>query len=476
MRENQPLLRNAGLVPFFTLALALGLALSVLGAAIVVGTVRLHRTLCDQMVNRDGEILNAVALARQFSAGGETNLAARLQNPADQLALVLNISQIMDGVLAVRLFDADGKFVTAFPPEVADGLLDRRTVSELEQLHAVSHYRPDGSLAGVFFPGTAAATTNATPLIEVNVPIHARGQNQLIAAAQLILDAQNLQHEMSALDENLERQAWLAFAVGGGLLAAVFGWAWRRLRTSNQLLLERTARLLRANHELSLAAKTGALGAVTAHLVHDLSNPLANLQTFVAAHRGSGVDGEEWQDLVAATQRMQHTVQEVVRVLGEENGADNYEITFNELAGILSGKIRSAAQAAGVHCEVSSRTDGCLANRHANLVLLILENLARNALQVTPAGRTVKVLFAPGPDGVMCRVTDEGPGFPAELRDRLFTPCRSTKGGNGIGLAISHQLAWQMGAQLNLVKTDSGGCVFQLTLPAALLTATLTTA
>ena len=124
-------------------------------------------------------------------------------------------------------------------------------------------------------------------------------------------------------------------------------------------------------------------------------------------------------------------------------------------------------------CDVRSETHGGLANRHANLVLLILENLARNALQVTPRGRRVKVLLATAPGGVVCQVADEGPGFPPGLRDRLFTPCRSTQGGSGIGLAISHQLARQMGAQLELVKSDAGGCVFQLTIPSAILAAAL---
>ena len=43
------------------------------------------------MVNRDGEMLYAVALARQFASGAQTNLSTRLQSPTDQLALALDI-------------------------------------------------------------------------------------------------------------------------------------------------------------------------------------------------------------------------------------------------------------------------------------------------------------------------------------------------------------------------------------------------
>ncbi len=469
MKENVIQLRHSRLTPLLVLAVAL----AILGAAIFADTARMRRSVGGQLVSRDGEILQAVALARQFSNGAETNLAGRLQDPANQLALVLNISQIMEGVLAVRLFDADGKFVTAFPPDVTSTRLDAGTIAELKRLQPVSLYRRDGSLAGIFFAGTVGgAATNPTPLMVVNIPIHTRGQRQLIAAAQIILDAQNLERELAALDRNLWWRAWLAFLSGGGLLTAAFLWAWRRLQASHTLLLERTTRLLRANHELALALKTGALGAVTAHLVHGLSNPLAHLQHIVAAHRGNGQPDGEWQEVEVSTRRMRQIVEDVVRVLGEASSGDNYEITLAELAGILSEKLQAPAQAAGVHWEVKSHAPGRLANRHANLVLLILENLARNALQVTPRGRRVEAVLAAANGGVTCRVVDEGPGFPPQLRDRLFMPCRSTKGGNGIGLAISQQLAAQMGAPLELAKSDSSGCVFQLTIPAAILAVT----
>ncbi len=465
MNEHLPLPRTPRWAPWLLLALALAL----FGAAIGAGTWRLRRSLGDQLINRDGDLLNAVAQARLLP-GGETNLAVRLQNPAEQLALVLNISQIMDGVLAVRLFDSGGTFVTAFPAEVAEGKLTMRTVTALQQLHTVSRYRSRAVLGAEFFPGTAAAmATNPTPLLEVNLPIHAHGQDRLLASAQIMVDAQPLQRALAALDYDLGWQAGGAWLAGSALLTGVFAWAWRRLQHSQALLQARTTRLLHANHELSLTARTGALGAVTAHLVHGLSNPLANLQAFMRAQQDKGLAGEEWQDLVASTGRMRQIIQEVVRVLAEENCTDDYEITLAELAEIFSQKIAAPAQAAGVVCDVRAEADGHLNNRHANLVLLILDNLARNALQVTPRGRRVRVRVRTAPGGVVCQVADEGPGYPAALRDRLFLPCPSRHGGNGIGLAISHQLASQMGAELDLAKTDANGCIFELTIPSARL-------
>ena len=450
--------------------LVLVLALAILGAAIFAGTTRLRHTVRAQMISRDGDILYNVALAQQFAGGAPTDLGARLRSPADQLALALNISQLKEGVLAVRLYDAAGRFVTAFPPNVSEAPMNGETWEEMKSLHPSSRYAETARLSDVFLTGEPDGTEEGrVPLLEVNIPINTRSQPRLLAAAQLILDARNLEQEFAKLDRSLWLQSLLAFLAGSALLLAVLRWAYRRLEQSNALLRERTARLLRANHELTLAAKTGALGALTAHLVHGLSNPLANLQEFVATCTGRGPGDDAWLDAVAATRRMQKLVHDVVRVLGEQDGADRYEITLAELAGILSEKVQVSAQSFGVACDVKLSAEGTLDNRHANLVLLILENLVHNALQVTPRGGRVQVSFADAGQDMVCEVADEGPGFPPHLLKTLFTPCRSTKGGSGLGLAISQQMAHQLSAKLELKRSGPDGCVFALVLPRHLL-------
>ena len=67
------------------------------------------------MENREGEILYAVAMFQQFG-NKAANLLQRLQNPVDQLALTLEISQLEDSVIGVRLFDADGGSSPPFRP------------------------------------------------------------------------------------------------------------------------------------------------------------------------------------------------------------------------------------------------------------------------------------------------------------------------------------------------------------------------
>jgi signal transduction histidine kinase len=451
---------------------ALALALAVLAITVIGGTLHLRLHLRDHLAQRDGEILTAVALARQYANGSGSNLTQRLRNPADQLVLALEISQIKEGVLGVRLFDADGGFQTGFPPTLIATNLAPSDLPNLRALQPVSRFHERAQLTDYFLVDVELERMPAnTPLLEVNIPLHARGDSNLVAAAQLLLDGAPIAREYARVDTHLWLLGLGLYAGGAVLLSGVLFWAYRRLRKAHTLVEEHTARLLRANHELTLAAKTSALGSVTAHLIHGLSNPLANLQEVIAG-RDHGPKDDDLEILKSSTRRMQQLVEEVVRVLGEERGEERYQITLAELAQALNRKLIAVLRDSGVRFVTALEAQGSLANRHANLILLILENLIHNAIMVTPSGRTVSVRLVPRDGRVCCEVADEGPGLAQSMLPRLFTPCRSTQGGSGLGLAISKQLANQLGATLELKVNSPNGCVFVLTLPSSVFSET----
>jgi signal transduction histidine kinase len=163
---------------------------------------------------------------------------------------------------------------------------------------------------------------------------------------------------------------------------------------------------------------------------------------------------------------MENLINRVVRVLQEQHASTDYEISLAELAELLAGKIQPAARVAGVGFETVVTTASMLSNHEADLVLLILENLAQNAVEASPPGKTVRLaVFAEGRHTVM-EVQDEGLGLPPGGEARLFIPCDSSKqGGSGIGLAISRQLAAHLGAELQLKCSSPQGCTFRLALP-----------
>ena len=106
----------------------------------------------------------------------------------------------------------------------------------------------------------------------------------------------------------------------------------------------------------------------------------------------------------------------------------------------------------------------------------ILVNLMRNARQAIEADQARgeragrgQVRLTAASDGavVVLSITDDGPGIPPRLSERLFDAFVSGKAsdGTGLGLTISRELAANHGGELRLVDTSPAGTTFELRLP-----------
>ncbi len=444
--------------------IGMALTLLILGGTIYLGTAHVRQKIRGQIAGRDAAILHSVALMQQLSQESDLELGGQLEEVTDQFAILLQISQL-NGVIAARLFDAEGKFLVPFPANVAEIKLNAEDLGKLKELKPLSHFEQQANPANVFAPAlTSPPRASSAPLLEVTIPLHRKDQTKLLGIIQFVIDGKSIATEYAELDRSLFYQATLVFLAASLLIVAGLSWAFRRLQRTSRLLLERTGHLARANEELALAAKTSAVGAVAAHLIHGLSNPLSGLQDFVAG-RGQGTVESEWQDAITTANQMQSLIGEIVRIIGDEHGVERYEVTLHELVEVISAKVQPAARDAGVYFKASVTGEGVLPNREANLALLILDNLLKNALQATPPAKTLRLRIATAGDRIAFEVEDEGPGISAVMKGSIFKPCRSTKpGGNGIGLALCRQLANHLGAELVLRRDTPQGCVFALTL------------
>jgi signal transduction histidine kinase len=104
----------------------------------------------------------------------------------------------------------------------------------------------------------------------------------------------------------------------------------------------------------------------------------------------------------------------------------------------------------------------------------ILLNLVMNAVKFTPAGGTITLSSTVVGDQVVAQVADTGPGVPPESWGSIFEPfvqlsagLADRRGGVGLGLAISRDLARAMGGDLTVADAAEGGALFTLALPVA---------
>lgn len=104
----------------------------------------------------------------------------------------------------------------------------------------------------------------------------------------------------------------------------------------------------------------------------------------------------------------------------------------------------------------------------------ILVNLLSNAVKFGRQGSPVQISCATTGSFAAIRVTDTGPGIPAEKLEMIFQPffqaaggLTRTVGGSGLGLAISRELARLMGGDVTVESQPGIGSTFTLALPIA---------
>lgn len=442
--------------------LVIGLILLIMAGTVAIITMNLRRVVRTQIIQQDGLMLYAASLVPTPTTDEPSELPPDLANDPDIILEQMTAKVVqasMDeqtGVMELRVFDDKGVVQLGRKRELTEQELRR-----LKKFETISSFESEGVVKK-----KGENREFVTPLIRALVPL--REGDRFLGAAEFVLDGEKVAMELQKLDGTLWKYSIRIFLIGGGIMSISLWWAFRQLRSANRSLEERTQSLLRANHELTLAAKTSAVGAITAHLIHDLKSPLFGLQSFVSA-RGSA-DEEDWDLALSTTQRMHQLIQQIVRLLQEEKTTEKYELSIEEVLSIVREKLEPECEKAGIHFVTQGTMEGSLMNRDGNIVVLLITNLVHNAIQATPKGGVIAVRVGNEDGNAIFEIRDNGPGLPDHILSTLFTPTRSTKsGGTGLGLAISKQLANHIGADLSLKESSASGTVFQIRVPEKML-------
>ena len=444
------------------------------GLVIAGLTLSLRRTLRTQVLNREMEAIDAVVTIQLRTAPTPLKELGLKDSPDDLFAAVLESSRLR-GVLAVQLYDAAGNFQTSLPLGIAERASVRAPDLTAGDNQRWARFFSDGSLEMVY--GLNAETNkdaSSVPLLEMAIPLKAVDHaSTLLGTAQFWLDGRPVAEEFARIDRGLERQAGIAFFAGAVALTVMFFWAFAKLQESNTRLRLQGADLARANQELTFVAKTAAIGAVSAHLMHEIKSPLSGLESFVASEGNKSSDPalvENWHLAADATRRLRDLINQVIGVLRDESLPEaNYKVTSAEVLEVVENRLAKTIDRTGVKLVRQTGESGELSARAANFSALILTNLAGNAFEAAAPGTIVDLSFSSTESEVTFRVSDSGPGLPTNVRDCLFQPVTSSKpSGSGIGLALSRQLAHQAGGRLELNRTDERGTVFELVIPRAI--------
>jgi signal transduction histidine kinase len=215
--------------------------------------------------------------------------------------------------------------------------------------------------------------------------------------------------------------------------------------------------------------------SLAADAAHALRTPLTavTLQAQLAQRANGPERDAALGRLEAGVKRASHVVAQLLALARLDPEAAREPARPLDLAHLVrevADELHPLAERSQLALDVDTPAAAPLAGHEAALHMA-LTNLVDNALRYTPAGG-VKVALAQQADSWTLRVSDTGPGIPADERERVFDRFYrgrdSTAPGSGLGLAIVREVARLHGGSVHIADGPAGhGTTVVLSLPAS---------
>ena len=230
--------------------------------------------------------------------------------------------------------------------------------------------------------------------------------------------------------------------------------------------------LTRSQEHLLQSGKWAMVGKLAAGVAHSIRNPLTsvNMRLF-SLKRTLAMSSSQQEDFEVISEEIRH-IDTIVRNFLEFSRPPKLKmqrVSPSDVVDMAMVLLRYRLESYGV--EVKLIREHRLPEIWADPDQLkeVLANLMLNACEVMVNGDVIpsgkRKTEPPWGPAVVIRVSDNGPGIPESVRDKVFQPFFSTKEeGTGLGLSIATRIIEDHGGRLEW-NLENEGATFIITLP-----------
>jgi len=216
------------------------------------------------------------------------------------------------------------------------------------------------------------------------------------------------------------------------------------------------------------------------NISHELKTPITAIQGFSQAILDGTVTSpaalqEAATVMSVESDRMHRLVSDLLTLTRLEGGiADLHRapVDLNALLHHAQTRFSLQARQSGVELVVLSGAVPPIIG-DGDRLSQVLANLVDNALKYTPPGGKITLSVAAEGDWAILRITDTGPGIPADEQERIFERFyqldKSRRGGSGrgvgLGLPIAREIVRAHSGSLWVESSPGQGSVFVIKIP-----------
>jgi len=246
------------------------------------------------------------------------------------------------------------------------------------------------------------------------------------------------------------------------------------------LLFEDQTEKRRLQEQLLQSEKMSAIGQLIAGVAHDLNNPLASVVGFSDLLGEAADVPPRLAEPLAVIRQEAERASAIVRNLLSFARRQEGERQLQSIRPILESThqlLKNQLLAARIELSLTFEPGLPEVEVHANQIKQVFVNIINNAAQAIASTRAregrgrIEIATKCEPDGLSVNVSDNGPGIPEAVAQRVFEPFFSTKSegeGTGLGLSISLGIVKEHGGDISVDPGGAGsgrGATFTVELP-----------
>lgn len=223
--------------------------------------------------------------------------------------------------------------------------------------------------------------------------------------------------------------------------------------------------------ELEVKNRLAVAGEVSAHLAHEIRNPLAAISGSVQVLKdelGLNVEQKDLMNIIVKESgRVSRSIEQFLNLaspIKQAFSSIDLSDILEETVVLLqsSGELNGGFRVEGNFKSVHVRYFG-----HSSQFKQLFWNIIKNSLRAMPDGGTLTVDFhQEKKDKIQLRITDTGKGMTEEEKERIFEPFYSGfEGGQGIGMAVVHRIVDDYKGEIKINSELNKGTEVVITLP-----------
>ena len=224
--------------------------------------------------------------------------------------------------------------------------------------------------------------------------------------------------------------------------------------------------------ELELSRRMAAIGRLTSGVGHEVKNPINAIVVHLELLKNKlGTENAPAARHLDVIDAEIHRLDRVVQTLVDFSRPVELQLREQDLRQVIGDVLALASEelsTRNVQLESWMPPNPLVANVDADLLKQAAINVIQNAAQAMPTGGRLQVVLEEDRKHAVLRISDEGPGIPPEIREKIFDLYFTTKSeGSGIGLAMTYRILQLHHGSVEVQSELGRGTEFQLRIPLA---------